>query len=119
MVPATSNPAVCLDKVNQDPAGLPPRLVYQTPAFGSREATTPNITTQVFARPLSGNRLAVVLLNRAAEADTLSVTWAQLGLTAGAPYSVYDVIRNKAAGSATGSFSAVVPSHDVSFVILG
>ena len=105
--------------MNQDPAGLAPRLVYQIPTFGSPEATTPNITAQVFARPLSGNRLAVVLLNRAPEAATLAVSWAQLGLTAGKNYNVYDVIKNQPAGSATGSFSAVVPSHDVSFVILG
>ena len=106
-------------KVNQDPAGLAPRLVYQVPTFGSPEATTPNITAQVFARPLSGNRLAVVLLNRGPEPATLAVSWDQLGLTAGQTYSVYDVIKNQAAGSTTGSFTAAVPSHDVSFVILG
>jgi len=104
-------------KVNQDPAALPPRLVYQTPPFGSLEATTVNITTQVFARPLSGDRLAVVLLNRASDTTTIAVSWAQLGLAAGKTYSVYDVLKNQAAGSTTSPFSAVVPSHDVSFVI--
>ena len=30
---------------------------------------------------------------------------------------VYDVLGNKAAGTATGSYAAAVPSHDVAFVI--
>ena len=106
-------------KVNQDPAALPPRLVAQTPPFGSPQATTLSITSQVFARPLSGGRLAVLLLNRGLANASLSVSWKELGLPAGKALGVYDVIKRRAAGSATGSFSADVPSHDVAFVVLG
>merc|ERR1712224_330792 len=102
-------------EVNQDPAALPPHLVYQVPPFGSPQATTLNITAQVFARPLSGSRLAVLLLNRGSQSTNLSASWDQLGLPAGQSVGVYDVIGQQAAGTAVGSFSAEVPSHDVAF----
>lgn len=105
-------------KVNQDPAALPPRLVEQTPPFGTPAATTLNISSQTFARPLSAGRIAVLLLNRGLQPASLSVSWAKLGFLAGKTVTVYDVINNRAAGSATGSFAATVPSHDVAFVIL-
>ena len=106
--------------VNQDPAGLPPRLVTQTPPYGSKQAHTLNITSQVFARPLSGGRLAVLLLNRGARAATLSARWAELGISPESrSCSVYDVVSRQAVGSASAAFSATVRSHDVSFVILG
>ena len=105
-------------KVNQDPAALPPRLVEQTPPFGAPAATTLNISSQTFARPLSAGRIAVLLLNRAPSPSSISVSWAKLGVPAGKTVAVYDVINNRAAGSATGSFAATVPSHDVAFVIL-
>eukprot|EP01050_Picozoa_sp_SAG11_P018922 SAG11_NODE_2936_length_2825_cov_2.224138_1_plen_116_part_10 len=56
-----TNPEIV--KVNQDPAALPPRLVFQEPPFPA--ASTAQITQQIFARPLSGDRTAVLLLNRA------------------------------------------------------
>ena len=49
-------------KVNQDAAALPVRMVYQHPPFP--KATTAEIVEQIFARPLSGGRTAVLLLNR-------------------------------------------------------
>lgn len=99
-------------------AALPPRLVGQTPPFGHPSATTLNITSQLFARPLSGGRIATLLLNRGLETSNLSVSWGELGIPASTTVTVYDVIKNQAASSATGSFSAAVPSHDVAFVIL-
>jgi hypothetical protein len=105
-------------KVNQDAAALAPYLVDQTPPFGSSEATTLNITAQIFARPLSAGRLAVLLLNRGPTATHLAVSWKQLHIPAAKQVAVYDVIKNQKAGKATGFFSAAVPSHDVAFVIL-
>eukprot|EP00316_Scyphosphaera_apsteinii_P008274 CAMPEP_0119341642 /NCGR_PEP_ID=MMETSP1333-20130426/102897_1 /TAXON_ID=418940 /ORGANISM="Scyphosphaera apsteinii, Strain RCC1455" /LENGTH=468 /DNA_ID=CAMNT_0007353669 /DNA_START=59 /DNA_END=1466 /DNA_ORIENTATION=- len=106
-------------KVNQDQAALSARLVSQIPPFGSLEATTLNISAQVFARPLSGGRLAVVLLNRGPVAASLSVSWRELGIANGRAVQVYNVIKRHSAGSATNSFTATVPSHDVEFVIFG
>ena len=75
-------------------------------------------TAQAFARPLSGGRLAVLLLNRATAPAKLEATWAELGLPAAATANVYDVVARRAAGSATGAYSATVAPHDVSFVVL-
>mmetsp|Transcript_10621 Transcript_10621/g.34070 ORF Transcript_10621/g.34070 Transcript_10621/m.34070 type:complete len:467 (+) Transcript_10621:3-1403(+) len=104
--------------VSQDPAALPPRLVSQTPPLRSAEATTLTITSQTFARPLSRGRLAVLLLNRGQKTAKLSASWAELGLAVGLRVHVFDVIAQSAAGTATDSFQANVPSHDVAFVIL-
>ena len=99
-------------------AALPPRLVSQTPPLRSAEATTLTITSQTFARPLSRGRLAVLLLNRGQKTAKLSASWAELGLAVGLRVHVFDVIAQSAAGTATDSFQANVPSHDVAFVIL-
>lgn len=104
--------------VNQDPAALPARLVAQLPPFDSANATTVGIIAQVLARPLSRGRLAVLLLNRSGQPARLSVSWAQLGLSAADKVGVYDVVAQRDAGSATGAYTADVPSHDVSFVVL-
>jgi len=104
--------------VNQDTAALPPRLVSQDPPLGSPAATSLNITAQVFARPLSGGRLAVLLLNRGASAARLSVTWAELGIAAGTALGVFDVLAESQAGAATDALQREVPSHDVAFVVL-
>ena len=73
---------------------------------------------QAFARPLSGGRLAVLLLNRAPAAARLSTSWAELGIAAGRRAAVYDVLTHASRGAVAGSFQADVPSHDVAFVIL-
>ena len=87
--------------VNQDAAGLPPRLVYQQPPL-SPNSTTPGVISQAFARPLSGGRLAVLLLNRAAAPLNLSVSWAELQLPPTDERRVYDVIARRPAGAARG-----------------
>lgn len=69
--------------INQDPAVNPPRLV-KTNAFGA----------MVWARPLGpvgSGVLAVCLFNSNIEqAQTLEVSWAELGLPQSAPMLVYD-----------------------------
>jgi alpha-galactosidase len=104
--------------VNQDVAALPPRLIWQHPPTGTRNITSASITAQAFARPLSRERLAVLLLNRGPSPANMSVAWEQLGLPSGSRMVVYDVIGQKYAGTAVGAFTAAVPSHDVSFVVL-
>jgi len=106
-------------KVNQDPAALPARMVYQHPPFP--EATTGEIVQQIFARPLSGGRTALILLNRGEASLKMTATWKQLGFASSSEkFAVYDVIAQKphAVSSVAGKFEATVPSHDVSFVIL-
>ena len=104
--------------INQDSAGLPPRLVWQRPPM-SADTTSPQIRSQALARPLSRGRIALLQLNRGPAPANLSTTWAQIGIKhANMTMGVYDVISRRQAGSATGFFAARVPSHDVSFVVL-
>ena len=102
--------------MNQDPAAKPARLVAQR--TNGTAVTTSSIVTQIFARPLAGGQLAVLLLNRAEAAATLSVSWAELGLPRAQAMAVRDVVARRDLPPATGSFSARVPPHDVAFVRL-
>eukprot|EP01043_Picozoa_sp_COSAG02_P002482 COSAG02_NODE_57_length_43668_cov_118.217196_19_plen_612_part_00 len=77
-----------------------------------------DVIAQVFARPLAGGALAVVLLNRAEAPAHLSVSWAELGLAAGATMRVRDVTNQKDLPSASGSWGASVGKHDVAFIRL-
>ena len=105
--------------VNQDSAALPPRLIAQSPPFGSHEASTLNITSQVFARNLSNQRIAVLLLNRANDTRHLAVKWTELGLPDAASAEVYDVIkRQKLPDPVREGLRVEVPPHDVFFAIL-
>ena len=97
--------------MNQDPAAKPARLVAQR--TNGTAVTTSSIVTQIFARPLEGGQLAVLLLNRAEAAATLSVSWAELGLPRAQAMAVRDVVGRRDLPPATGSFSARVPPHDV------
>lgn len=118
-------PTIASVRFEQDPAGLPPRLVYQVPPFP--DANTGEITEQVFARPLSGNRTAVLLLNRGTTTTAMNVSWQQLSLGAGSQddvvdataLSVYDVLLQQMTnGTHRGGYRAQVPSHDVAFIIV-
>ena len=102
--------------MNQDPAAKPARLVAQR--TNGTAVTTSSIVTQIFARPLAGGQLAVLLLNRAEAAATLSVSWAELGLPRAQAMAVRHVVGRRDLPPATGSFSARVPPHDVAFVRL-
>ena len=73
---------------------------------------------QVFARPLSRGRLAVLLLDRASTKARLAAPWAALGIAAGVRVLVHDVISQAERGGAADAFEADVPSHDVAFVVL-
>ena len=105
--------------VNQDNATLPARLVSQHAT--TDPVTSSSITGQVFARNLTGDKIAVLLLNRGSKPTTMNVTWTELQAIPVLPQraTVFDVMKQADAGSASGAFSAVVPPHDVSYVVLG
>ena len=104
--------------VNQDKATLPARLVSQHAT--TDPITSSSITGQVFARNLTGNKIAVLLLNRGSKPSTMNVTWVELQPMPVLPQraTVFDVMKQADVGSASGAFSAVVPPHDVSYVVL-
>ena len=97
-----------------------PRLVSQR--TNATNATTivssSDVVSQVFARPLAGGELAVVLLNRDEASARLSVSWAELGLAAGAKMHVRDVTNQKDLPTASDTWGATVGKHDVAFIRL-
>lgn len=69
---------------------------------------------QVWAGPLAGGSVAVVLLNTGLQSGnvTVTATWAAIGLPAGTRVKVRDALAHTDLGTAVGSVSAVVGSHD-------
>lgn len=51
---------------------------------------------QVWAGPLSGGRKAVVLWNRAIKPDTVTLTWADVGLDPETPVMIRDLWKVRA-----------------------
>ncbi|KAL6541650.1 Alpha-galactosidase 3 [Orobanche gracilis] len=89
--------------VNQDPLGVQGRNVYSYGPLGCY---------QVWAGPLSGRRLAVVLWNRCLEAATITAKWAVLGLESSISVSIKDLWKHEYVSNETvASFSARVDGH--------
>jgi len=87
--------------IDQDPRGLQGAKLAEDSAG-----------LQVYGKVLSGSgRRAVVLLNRTSAAATMTVRWADLGLTT-APASVRNVWTATTAGNVATSFSTSVPAND-------
>ncbi|GAU24464.1 hypothetical protein TSUD_319410 [Trifolium subterraneum] len=75
--------------------------------------------SQVWAGPLSGNRLAVALWNRCSKAANITASWEALGLESGIHVSVRDLWQHKVTnGDAVSSISAQVDSHALQLYIL-
>jgi hypothetical protein len=83
--------------INQDPLGAAGKRLRQQ---GSQE---------VWVKPMSDGGVAVGLFNRGAAAATMSVTFAELGLTG--DHRISDVWQKKDMGVGAGPLSASVPSH--------
>jgi alpha-galactosidase len=71
----------------------------------------------VFVKPLEGGGVAVLLLNRGAAEQTISVTWEQLGLGAEG-LNGRDLWAHKDLGKLEKQFSAPVTSHGVVMITL-
>jgi alpha-galactosidase len=72
----------------------------------------------IWMKPLTGNRIAVVLLNRGASERTMRVDWPQIGWAPDRSAAVRDLWAHKELGDFTGGFSAPVPSHGVVMITL-
>jgi alpha-galactosidase len=67
---------------------------------------------EVWAKPMSDGSAAVILLNRAAGAATISTTAGQIGLAPTGTYTVRDLWA-KTTTTTTGTITASVPAHGV------
>jgi len=95
--------------VNQDTLGVQGRKVNVTGTDGCR---------QVWAGPLSGNRLVVALWNRCSKAATIAALWEALGLESSTSVVIRDLWEHKdVSESAVSSFSARVDAHDCQIYI--
>ena len=92
--------------VDQDPLGKQGTLV-----------ATPQSGLQVWSKTLTGSNVrAVALLNRNGSAASITVTFAQLGLSGGTA-SVRDLWQHADLGTFNGSYTAAnVPSHGVAML---
>ncbi|HVV25017.1 MAG TPA: hypothetical protein VHF06_36640, partial [Pseudonocardiaceae bacterium] len=71
----------------------------------------------VYSKVLSGNgQRAVVLLNRSESAASMTVTFADAGLTG--TVSVRDLLARRNVGRLTGSYTVTVPAHGTAFLKL-
>jgi len=68
---------------------------------------------EVWAGPLSGGAVAVVLFNRSPSANNITANWSDIGIPASTSADVRDLWAKKDLGSFKGSFSSQVASHGV------
>jgi alpha-galactosidase len=87
--------------IDQDPLG----------SQGRRIRKDGNI--EVWARKLQGNAQAVILFNRGKTAQTIAVSWQELGLPWDAEPMLRDLWAKKDLGRVKGTFAVEVPAHDV------
>jgi len=66
---------------------------------------------EVWVRELTGNTLAVALLNRSNETAAITANWADIGLEAGVAAEVRDLWARSDLGTFSDSYSAKVVSH--------
>ncbi|KAL0356456.1 UNVERIFIED_CONTAM: Alpha-galactosidase [Sesamum radiatum] len=73
---------------------------------------------EVWGGPLSGNRVAIILLNRGASQATITAYWSDLGLNSTTVVDVRDVWTHSTQTSVGGQISAAVASHDCKMYVL-
>lgn len=96
--------------VNQDPLGVQGRKVY---TYGSNDCY------QVWAGPLSGQRLVVALWNRCSKPATITAKWGSIGLESSLSVSVRDLWKHEyVSTNSMSSFSARVDAHACEMYIL-
>lgn len=96
--------------VNQDPLGVQGRKVSQL---------GPSQKLEVWAGPLSDERMVVLLWNRRLEPDVIKAEWKDMGLDSSTSYEVRDLWEHKdLAGQWTDSLEVPVDAHAVKMYIL-
>jgi len=73
--------------------------------------------TEVWAKPLTTHRSAVVLLNRGPREQRISTTAPEIGIGVPGPYILRDLWGHRSTHT-NGRISALVPAHGVAMFIL-
>jgi len=92
--------------INQDWLGVQGHRVASTPGKSG--------SLDVYAGPLGGGDVAVVLLNRDASAQLINASFPDIGLAITDTVTVRDIWK-KTSGMASGNVSAIVNSHGAAF----
>ena len=101
--------------INQDPLVSRARLVLQSPddpAQAWRPGHTPNITMQVWAKPLHDGSVAVVAFNRGPTSEMVTIPWWLLRLATVRTCAVRDLWQRQPLGRFLHNVTLEVPSHD-------
>ena len=74
---------------------------------------------EVWAAPLTGGRIGVVLFNRSPAADVIACKWADVGAAAGRTYTVRDAWAAADVGDFVDSYTPpAIPAHGVATLLL-
>ncbi|XP_057459299.1 alpha-galactosidase-like isoform X2 [Actinidia eriantha] len=92
--------------VNQDKLGVQGKKVKK------------NGELEIWAGPLSGNRVAVILWNRGSLVATITVNWSDIGLKPTTVVNARDLWAHSTQRSVKGKLSAKVESHDCKMYVL-
>ena len=94
--------------INQDWLGVQGHRVASSPGSSGG-------TLDVYAGPLGGGDIALVLFNRGSAATAITANFSDVGLSVGSTARVRNVWRRGTHGEAQGSLTAVVNSHGAEF----
>ena len=72
----------------------------------------------IFVKPMQDGRVAVVMVNRGKEEQTITLNWADAGLAADKGVAIRDLWQHKDLGKFTGNYSAPIPSHGTVMITL-
>ncbi|HEY1605570.1 MAG TPA: glycoside hydrolase family 27 protein [Allosphingosinicella sp.] len=92
--------------IDQDPLGFQGHRIWKAG------------TSEIWLKPLTAGRQALLLFNRATTPATINATWAMLGRPAGQKLRVRDVWAHRDLSRAQGSYSALVPPHGVQMLVV-
>jgi alpha-galactosidase len=92
--------------VDQDPLGIQGHRVKK------------DGDSEIWAKQMQDGSRAVVLLNRSSSAATIRVKWTDIGYPGSVAASVRDLWAHKDLGTKTGDYTATVPSHGVSMILV-
>ena len=73
---------------------------------------------EVWAAPLVGGRIGVVLFNRSPQVDEITARWADIGAEAAQKYAVRDVWAAADRGSFSAKYTCQVPAHATTLLVL-
>jgi alpha-galactosidase len=73
---------------------------------------------EAFNKPLSGNKVAIAIMNRNSKPGKITLSYKELELGKDSKYSVYDVWKHSAVSVPAGTVSAEMKSHECQVFIL-